>query len=324
MLKVDNVVISESIDNIIFHIKDELTNGKLDKIIFKGDEIRVTCPSHKDGAENRPSCGIYIGDSSEIEYGTFHCFTCGAKGPFWKFVAECFDISEASAKKWLISRYGTSNNDFKIDLAPISLNTTKIKRTDSSKILEEYFKNTIEYHPYLESRRLSKDICNKFCVRYEPESKCVVFPVWDEKGELYMFTRRAVDSKKFIIDADKEKPVYLLNFIRKNNIKEVTICESQINALTLWSYGIPAVALFGTGTKTQYELLNKSGVRHIYLCLDGDSAGDKGIERFLKNIKEDIFVDVIMMQRGKDVNDLTESQFNSLKIKGRDEWLKEK
>ena len=48
-----------------------------------------------------------------------------------------------------------------------------------------------------------------------------------------MLTRRSVIDKTFIIDKDKEKPVYLLNYIKNNNIKEATVVESQINCLTL-------------------------------------------------------------------------------------------
>ena len=78
----------------------ELTNGKLGTIQVKGDNVRVTCPSHKDGQESHPSCGIYAGDSDDIEYGTFHCFTCNSGGPLYHFVAECFDESDEFGKDW--------------------------------------------------------------------------------------------------------------------------------------------------------------------------------------------------------------------------------
>ena len=81
--------------------------------------------------------------------------------------------------------------------------------------------------------------------------------------------------------------------------------ESQINALYLWSLGIPAVCLFGTGTPYQYELLNKSGIRVYTLYFDGDIAGQKGAARFIKNIRKDVLVNVCHLPEGKDVNDLS-------------------
>ena len=45
----------------------------------------------------------------------------------------------------------------------------------------------------------------------------------------------------------------------------------------------------------------------------GDAAGDAGTLRFLKNV-QDIFIDVIEIPKGKDVNDLTKEEFNKLSI----------
>lgn len=117
-----------------------------------------------------------------------------------------------------------------------------------------------------------------------------------------MLTRRSVEKKQFYIDKDCEKPVYLLNFCK--DINSVCVCESQINALYLWSLNIPAVSLFGTGTSHQYEILNKSHIRHYVLCFDGDAAGDKGIRNFIQHIRKDVIVDVATIPRSKDINDL--------------------
>ena len=80
------------------------------------------------------------------------------------------------------------------------------------------------------------------------------------------------------------------------------------------SWGYPAVALLGTGSAKQFEILNKTGIREYNLAFDGDSAGDKGIEKFKKAIRKDVFVNVIRIPRGKDVNDLTKKEFEELEI----------
>ena len=85
----------------------------------------------------------------------------------------------------------------------------------------------------MDTRKLSKAVCDKFKVKYDALSESLVFRVWDTNGKLWMLTRRSVKNKTFIIDKEKEKPVYLMNFILERNLDEVTVCESQINALTL-------------------------------------------------------------------------------------------
>ena len=85
-----------------------------------------------------------------------------------------------------------------------------------------------------------------------------------------------------------------------------------MNALTAWSYGIPAVALFGTGSSYQYDILKKSGIRSYILCFDGDEAGRKGAKRFMQNMKKNVFITDMEMPLGKDVNDMEKDEFLNL------------
>ena len=127
-----------------------------------------------------------------------------------------------------------------------------------------------------------------------------------------MITERSVLSKHFFIPNGVQKPVYLLNFIKKEFIYTVLVVESQLNALTAWSYGIPAVALFGTGSSYQYDILKKSGIRSYILCFDGDEAGRKGAKRFMQNMKKNVFITDMEMPLGKDVNDMEKDEFLNL------------
>lgn len=320
-LIVDNIIITTPLETILKDLQSELHNGKLSSMEFKGEDIRVSCPFHKNGLEEHASCGIYNGDDPKIGVGVFHCFTCGEKGPFFHFVAACMNKDDEYAKSWLKDNYGSGVMDDYLVLPEISV------RESGEIIHPKYLKKDIledpdlqSWHPYLAKRKLSQEICERFQVKYSVKQKCIVFPVYDETSKLWMLTKRSVLSKHFYIENDKEKPLYLYYYIKEQNIKEVTICESQINALTLWSWGIPAIAMFGTGTEHQYDLINKSSLKHIYLALDGDAAGDAGTLRFLKNV-QDIFIDVIEIPKGKDVNDLTKEEFNKLSIVSSNDWI---
>ncbi len=314
-LIIDNHIIKKDIRSILDLAKSQITNGKLKTIKYNDvDNVTITCPYHNDGLENNPSCSIYTGNSEKLQWGNCHCFTCGFSGPLWHFIAECFDKSDKFGKDWL-KKYFTESivseeSGFEDDIV---LPTRKKKTLEKEK-KDIKLSSFQKWHPYMEKRKLTKEICERFNVKYDPKTECIVFPVYDEKGKLVFLTRRSVNSKQFIIDKDTEKPVYLLNEIIKNNIKEVYVCESQINCLTLWGWGYPAIALFGTGTNYQYDILNNTDILVYHLCLDGDSAGYSGIKRFIKNIKKSCFIDIVRIPIGKDVNDLTKDQFLKLEI----------
>lgn len=308
-LIIRNKRIDAPIMTILTTLKSELHNGLLKDIESETqDNIPITCPSHKNGRENRPSCYVYCRkDNDKVEYGRVHCFTCGYSVSLPEFIGDCFGQSEEFGKSWLIQRFGTMVDYDEDYLEPIILDKHKKQYLDES-ILNRY----MYYHPYMWKRGLSKEVVDRFGVGYDKDYNSITFPVWDESGNLVMITSRSVASKYFHIEKNKDKPVYLLNFVNQDKIDKVYVTESQINALTLWSWGYPAIALFGTGSSHQYDILNKSGIRNYVLCFDGDLAGDKGKNRFIKNIRKDVLVSHKVIPNGKDVNDLTKQQFENL------------
>ena len=310
-LIVKNKCITAPIELILNTLKKQLHNGKLKDITPNiKDNITVTCPIHKDGYERNPSCNIYTSmDNDNVEYGKVHCFTCGYTATLPEFINACFDETDPTfGEEWLLEHFGDTSEDDIRYLPEIVLNKHVKKQFMDESILKKYD----YYHPYMWKRGLSKQVVDFFQIGFDKQSQMITFPVWDEFGNLVMLTRRSVVDKRFYIDEDKDKPVYLLNTINSYNYKEVYVCESQINALTLWSWGYPAVALFGTGSQYQYDILNKCGIRHYILCFDGDEAGDKGILRFKKHIRKDVFVSQKVIPNNKDVNDLTKEQFDNL------------
>jgi len=163
-------------------------------------------------------------------------------------------------------------------------------------------------------RKLTPDIVQFFDVGFDPETNCITFPVRDIYGNCVFVARRSVDTKWFNYPSGTNKPVYGLFKILQYGIKEVWVCESFINCLNCWQYGRPAVALIGTGSEQQYEILKKCGIRKFTLALDGDEAGYKGTQRFIEHLKNYAIIDVAQIPSGKDINDLTQQEFNNLKI----------
>ena len=313
-LIIDNHVIKQDIKEILSTLKSELNNGKLSNIQYKGDEVSVTCPFHKEGKENKPSCFIYVGEDDKIPWGTFHCFTCGEKGSLVKFIASAFERSEYYAKEWLKINFTEKilnnvelNIAEEIDLRKFGDSVMK----EMSKEINEYILSTLQsWHPYMEQRHISKEIANKFEIKYSPEKECLVFPIRDKDGNVISATTRSIKGKAFNIPKGTEKTIYLLNECLKEHSNQVVVCEGQIDALVSWSYGFPAIALFGAGTtENQIQELNKTNIIHYILMYDNDEAGRKGANRFKKLIKKSVFITDIIMPKNKDVADCSKEEF---------------
>lgn len=307
-IKVGNKIISTSVENILLQIRKETGGKYFNDIIKNGNQLKITCPVHKSGKENHPSCFITDDNTSDIN-GVWHCFTCGSSGNILDLISYCFDFDIISASEWLVERFGDTFLIQDEILQEIVLDKPKKQFLDES-ILNEF--NRI--HPYMFQRGLTEDVIKKFKVGCTSDNKFLTFPCWDEHGNLVGIFKRSTTGKYFIIPKNIDKPIYLLNYIIKENITTVYVCESQINSLYLWSFGYPSIALFGTGNKEQYEILKRSGIRHYILCFDGDPAGDSGIKRFINNMPTDIIISVKNIPRNKDVNDLTKEEFDNLEI----------
>lgn len=308
-LIINNHIIDADVEDILHQIHKD-TNGRyLNQIIRRGENIAVTCPTHKDGREQHPSCYVYNNNSSDsVPYGWYRCFTCNDQGPLYKLVSICLSLSEGEAKQWLVDNYSNTLTEAPIDLPIIDLKSKSDENVLDESILEEYS----YFHPYMFERGLTEDVIRKFKIGYNIKTDSITFPVWNEHDKLVGITERNVKSKFFHIPENMGKPIYLLNYVLKNNITEAVVCESQLDALKCWVWGIPAIALLGTGSKKQYKILNSCGIRFYHLALDGDIAGDHGVKRFIENIKKDVFIDVVQIPKGKDVNDLSKEEFLAL------------
>lgn len=310
MLIVDNKVIETPIKTIVDLLRQQLFLlhiEKLNTIEVKQNNIRCTCPIHKGGQERTPSCSILLEDKLGTPAGTVHCFGCGYRASLVRFISDCLGIPFRGAKEWLlgVSDFSLIENtrnlepDLQSQFLPSSNNWKEISIDE----LKQY-----DYvHEYMFKRKLTDEIIEKFEVGYDPKLDAITFPVYVD-GICRLVCKRRVKFKRFEMPEINPKPIYGLDYLTDS---EVIVCESIINALTCWSYGKQAVALFGTGSDWQIEQLNKIPQRHIILALDGDEAGRKGTTRLIKGLTNKI-VTVLQIPDGKDINDLSKEEFDNL------------
>ena len=97
----------------------------------------------------------------------------------------------------------------------------------------------------------------------------------------------------------KSSALKALNQVITKFPKEIYICESMIDALTLWSVYKPSVALNGLGTQNQFKQLNELPCRKFILATDNDEAGQKARKRLKEKLKNKIITEIILPKRSK-------------------------
>lgn len=312
MYLVKGKIIDTSIAELLDLLKQELVYRHIDKLrdmFNQGEDMAITCPIHKHGHENRPSCGVLLMDKGEVPAGTVNCFTCGYKAGFTKFVSDCLEVPYSEAEDWVLSVASFSLSKRSREVEILSLEDYS---AEPEKVLKELNIDLKQYdyiHPYMFKRKLTEEVISRFHIGYDPKTNSLTFPVFNE-GKLVFIVRRNVDHKYFNMPKLNPKPIWGLDDVKDS--EEVIVCESVINALTCYVYGKQAIALLGTGTSDQLEKLKSLKARKLILALDGDEAGRRGTRKILNSLRDLKLVSVMEIPEGKDVNDLTKGEFDRI------------
>lgn len=310
VLRIDNYIIEVPLFEVVTQLRMALTNGKLREVkpwSEDADNIVVTCPHHAGGHERHAAMNIYVGENSEIPYGFCKCWACDFQCSFKNFVAECFECSEEFAKQWLIKKFGILSNSNVVTDSAIVIK----QRKAPARLPANYLDNLQNWHPYLAERKLSREVCELFKIKYDPATSQIVFPCFDVAGNIIMAPRRSIVYKNFYLDKDQDKPVYCLDFIIKNNITTAMICEGPFDVLTCYTYGYPAIGTWGNPSPTQIEAINKSPIKVLYMAMDNDTYGRK----FANIIKAGLDPRIIVKEvkwPGKDPNELSREEFEQV------------
>ena len=310
-LMVNNRIIKTPVKDIIELLRQQCFVNHLDRlrnIEIKSNNIRITCPFHSGGHERTPSCEILLEDKGSTPAGTVHCFGCGYRASLVKFIANCLNISYKQATEWIfsVSNYDIIQSTRDISEIELKLDTEDVEEEIPEVSIDE-LKQYDYIHPYMFERKLTDNIIKKFDVGYDPKTDSLTFPVYVD-GKCVFVAKRRVKYKRFDLPELKNKPIYGLDYITDN---EFIICEGVIDALTCWSYGKQAVALFGTASDYQLKILNNVRQRKLVIGTDGDEAGDKAARRIAKALTNKL-VTRLDIPKGKDINDLSKEEFDKL------------
>lgn len=139
-------------------------------------------------------------------------------------------------------------------------------------------------HTYLNSRGIPEKVQRFMGVGYSKKDRAVTIPWRHHNGYLANVKYRKVHGKAFWYLKGAEPVrnlVYGIDKVYKYNLKEVYVCEAEIDAMTWYASGKPAIAIGGTSvTDKQLEMIRKSPIETLIIARDNDKPGGK-LERQL-------------------------------------------
>ena len=333
-MRVNNIEINAELSEVLERLQEQLRLSNSQYLQKKprrsGDYLIIQCPYHKNGQENHPSAQLRESD------GLFWCFNCGITHSLPEVIDYCLGTN---GMDWLLNNFNSAD----ISERKIKFNIERGKKEQKPTIkyiTSEQYQQFRRTHPYMFERKLNMDIIRKYDIGYDEDfildikddkgkiinqkhvGGCITFPNKDINGNILFIARRSVNTKFFHYPENVDKPVYglyeILRAIKKGEkISSVYVCESMLDALYICTMGKWAIALNGTGSSKQFEILrNIDFIRIFILATDNDKAGKFAREKFRKNVTNKIIQEIDYESYGKckDINDMTEEQFLNAKI----------
>lgn len=291
---------------VMYKLRDDCTLAGMSLFhrfrLSGNSDIMTTCPFHKGGQERKPSFGI-----SKVD-GTCHCFACGWVGSLPEMISAVFgyDDNGSYGEKWLSRNFLALSVELR---KPLEINMSRGRSQALVKaqgFTEEELDSYRYIHPYMYERGMTDEIIEEFDIGYDMRTTSITFPCYYADGTPAFIARRSVKTKYFNYPEDVEKPVYGAERFYRKEYDFAVICESIFNALTCWKWGLPAVALLGTGAREQYEILRNMPVRKFILGLDPDEAGRKGAKKLRDALGRSKIITEFDIPEGYDLNDLDE------------------
>lgn len=283
--------------------------------------MQILCPFHDD---HTPSLNVHVG--YKITPGSFHCFSCGAKG-FWNKLAYALRLEKVEVEKTSKTVNGKVYDD----------------ADDPFKLLAEELK----HKPILKEEKYrtlkgTEVIPNKFSWRGLPGAfyrnlggsfywtetvEYLYFPL-TVHSEYRGYTLLAVKSHtdkftKYQIFAEAKKVFFLYDALPQN--ETIVLTEGHFDALRLISEGFFAAAVLGVKnwSDTKKELLIAKNPRKIIIAFDGDAPGYEASIKIFEDLANGSDVDIfyLPLQTPKlDPGDMSQDYLDLLweKINGRD------
>jgi hypothetical protein len=296
------------------NIKVEIEDFDWQRPNWKGDRL-IACSPFRD--ERNPSFAVNLENGTFIDSGNDD--EEWRKGNFVKLLSWLRRESYEETEDYLISLYSPQFGDLdKLELPSMDdwiEDDRNTKIFDRSELKPYLFK-----HPYLERRGIPFNVQRAFDVGYDPITKSVVLVWHDKNGNIVSWKHRNVHNKLFwYVKCGQpiRNHLYGIHWVVRKGFKRIWIVESEIDALTLWAKGIPAVAI-GTSylSPAKRDLILKAGIEELVIATDNDKDGRKAKRSIVKGLAGLVHLEEVFWQNlsYKDINDARE-KVSSLTIR---------
>lgn len=285
-------------------VLEELNFYNWNRARVKTDEMVACSPFRDDGS---PSFSINLTTGLWIDFGSADY---NSKGNLITLLSFFRNETHYEVENYLLEKYGIDLSD----TDKLELNVDFSIDTEISTIISiDDYKKYAFRSPYLAGRGITEKVQRAFKIGFDKQANAVAFAWLDYMGNIINVKFRSTKTKQFFYYPEGQPikdHIYGMNFIYKMGIEKAYIVESEIDALYLWSYGFPAIALGNSKFNDERKkLLLRSPIKTLVLATDNDVVGKEVREKIIKAVygyKE--LEDLVLPDNAKDVNDLKPEQ----------------
>jgi len=202
-------------------------------------------------------------------------------GTITKLLAFLRNETEAETDYYLASKYG-----FDIEREVIVLKTPNFRLYNSRNYLPP---TTVEpcVSPYLLSRGISAEVQELAGTGKSAHKGFTAIPWYTPNGHIANVKYRSTRGKAFFYEKGAwpiGELVYGANMV-KAQAETLVICEAEIDALSWWTAGIPAIAVGGVAfSDKQADIVRRLPFETLLLAGDNDRAGQAFNERIRRKM----------------------------------------
>lgn len=242
----------------------------------------------------------------DLVTGGWHDSKLLASGNFVSLLAFLRNETHEEAAEYLIATYSDRQADAEVTLKVPKLTAERPRRVRlNERMLEAYRLR----HPYLERRGISEAVQRLANVGYDRTSRAITLPWYNVDGSLANVKYRRVAEKTFWY-AKGGRPirelVYGLHIAYERRLKRAAIVEGEVDALSLMSAGVFAVATGGASawTAAKRDAIIRSPIEELTIYRDNDAAGKAWAERVMAELRGYVEIRLAYVPgRFKDVNE---------------------
>lgn len=224
-------------------------------------------------------------------------------GGFVKLLAFLRNETQEEAEEYLLAEYATEWDYDKLTLKPPTLRLEGSRYLNIAK-LDEFQR---EQSDYLTRRGISAEVQRLMRTGYDAKKHAIVIPWFDGNGRLCNIKYRSDRGKTFWYERGAvpiRRLVYGIDVIFAKQARESAICEAEIDAMSWWTIGVPAIAVGGvTFTDEQADIIKRSPIERLILSVDNDKAGEKLAEQIVQKLGKHVVLCKVDFGKYKDANE---------------------